>query len=392
MKTINTILFAILLCGQLCAQEIITVRMDPDHVMGGSASQLFDSVEYIPLESSKESLFGRIDQLQVTDSLFFILDHSTKQILLFTKEGKYRSKIPMRRYIEQTNAQQINTFMVDEDKQWVIVNTSPERNTLYFFSYRGDLLKTIIGKSWANFRYLDAEHYLMTANGDITDSLSGLSANCLITDTSTSKIITPLLKAARNSIIGPGQDIDKVAGTDEAIYATQYDYSIYKIGVSGIKSQTRFIFPVAHTVPKEFFNSNYTDQFRFVTEINTTAVLGFYNIHLSQNLLTFNLNGPGLRYPSFIYSHTSQQIYSLWNVNTDSAHCFLPVVAHEGNINAADKDCFYSNIPVYYFKLMYEDNLKNRKIAYPDKMKRLYASFGNYDNPIIIRLKPKQGI
>lgn len=392
MKTTYTILLFILLFGKSYAQDAVTVRMDPDNVMGGSASQLFDSVEYIPLQSTKESLFGRIDRLLVTEGLFFILDKSTSQILIFTKEGKYQAKIQMQQYIKSTEMQGINNFMVDEDKKWVIVNHILKPDVLYFFNYEGKLIKTTIGKYWSNFSYLDPQHYLMTANGDIPDSLSGVSANCLITDTSTKEIRKPLFKIVPNMKIGPGQVVDKVQGEDEVIYAGQYDFAIYKINASGIKSQAKFIFPAAYTVPKELYSSSYENQFRYINEVNPKLILGLSNIHLSGGLLTFNLMRLRDRHPSYIYSSTSQQIYSMWNVNTDSAHHFLPVVAHEGNINAADKNYLYSNVPVYYFKLTYDDNLKNRKISYPDKIKQLYASFGTYDNPIIIRLKPKQGI
>ena len=70
-----------------------TLRIDPASSRGAAASQLFDEVQFIPLETTKESMFGSISQLHLTDDSFVIWDYDTKSILIFTKEGKYRAKI-----------------------------------------------------------------------------------------------------------------------------------------------------------------------------------------------------------------------------------------------------------------------------------------------------------
>jgi hypothetical protein len=329
--------------------------------------------------------------LQVIDNLFFILDISSDQILIFRKDGKYQSKIQMQRYVRSGEQQGIVNFMVDENKKWVIVNNRTKPDVLYFFNYRGNLVKTIVGKYWSNFGYLDQNNYLMAADGDIHDSISGLSANCFITDTSTKVLKKSLLKIVPD-MMGPGQVVDKVPGKKEVIYASEFDFSIYKIGISGIEDKIKFILPAAYTPPKDIYGSSYDKQMKYVSEVNPKMVMGFSDLHTSGSFLIFGLMHIGFGHPSYIYSSASQNIYSMDNINTDSAHYFLPVVAQGGNINGADKDYFYSNIPVYYFKSGYKDNLKSRKVTYPDKIKQLYTCFGNYDNPIIIRLKPKQGI
>ena len=51
-----------------------TLRVNPDGAIGGRVSQLIDSVLFVPLESSGESVFGLVDQLSVTDKYFIILD------------------------------------------------------------------------------------------------------------------------------------------------------------------------------------------------------------------------------------------------------------------------------------------------------------------------------
>ena len=53
--------------GNCFAQSIpITLRINPEEAIGCPSSKLFADINYIPLETNKESLFGRIDQLYVT--------------------------------------------------------------------------------------------------------------------------------------------------------------------------------------------------------------------------------------------------------------------------------------------------------------------------------------
>ncbi|RYE36341.1 MAG: 6-bladed beta-propeller, partial [Sphingobacteriales bacterium] len=71
----------------------VTIRVDPANTMGGNVSEIFASVDYIPLETTSESTFGRIEQLEVTDDRFIILDENTNCILIFKKDGKFVAKI-----------------------------------------------------------------------------------------------------------------------------------------------------------------------------------------------------------------------------------------------------------------------------------------------------------
>jgi hypothetical protein len=69
------------------------IMLDPSSGVGGTASQIYDEVDYIPLETTKESLFGEISQLQITDKYFIILDKETDAILFFNRDGSFHHKI-----------------------------------------------------------------------------------------------------------------------------------------------------------------------------------------------------------------------------------------------------------------------------------------------------------
>lgn len=51
------------------------------------------NITYISLETTKESLFGDIYQLLITDNTFIILDKKSKTVLIFSHEGKFKFKI-----------------------------------------------------------------------------------------------------------------------------------------------------------------------------------------------------------------------------------------------------------------------------------------------------------
>jgi hypothetical protein len=135
---IKTFLFLLMLAPvAAAAQTVETLRLDPDNAMGGSVSQLFDAVEYIPLQTTKESLFGRVDKLIVTREYYFVHDRTTDQILLFKKDGKYFSKVQMQRYVKTSTPDMfgINTFAVDEYNKWIIVNHLSRQGSIYIFNY-----------------------------------------------------------------------------------------------------------------------------------------------------------------------------------------------------------------------------------------------------------------
>src|SRR5579863_2552377 len=94
MAKFLTIAGILLLGTALRAQPTTTLRIDPENARGGTTGQVFDSVRFIPLETTKESLFGSIDQLEVTDSFFIILDIRGRSVLVFNHDGKLHVKIP----------------------------------------------------------------------------------------------------------------------------------------------------------------------------------------------------------------------------------------------------------------------------------------------------------
>lgn len=60
-------IFVLLAPSILTNAQATILRIHPSSARGGIVSQLFDKIKFIPLETTKESLFGRIDQLEATE-------------------------------------------------------------------------------------------------------------------------------------------------------------------------------------------------------------------------------------------------------------------------------------------------------------------------------------
>src|SRR5690606_34741442 len=89
MKTLVPLLLQLLLYVNGLAQSAgydKIIRIDPATSMGGTVSDIFEEVRFIPLETTKESLFSRIGDMQVTDRYFIIYDHNGNNVVIYTKE------------------------------------------------------------------------------------------------------------------------------------------------------------------------------------------------------------------------------------------------------------------------------------------------------------------
>ena len=75
-KYLSYILFSfILFTSAAKAQSPQKIRIVPKQAYGGPVSEYFNKIEYIPLETSKESLFGDINNLTITDDSYIISDN-----------------------------------------------------------------------------------------------------------------------------------------------------------------------------------------------------------------------------------------------------------------------------------------------------------------------------
>ena len=74
--------------------ESATIRIVPSSCQAEvGAADLFEEINYVPLETTKKSIFGAIQQLIVTKDHFILSDRETNCIFVFFKNGKFCAKI-----------------------------------------------------------------------------------------------------------------------------------------------------------------------------------------------------------------------------------------------------------------------------------------------------------
>jgi hypothetical protein len=73
--------------------DITVHSVDLDKAGKVYASEIFDSIVYVPLETTDVALLGRITKMEIADSLFFLLDKQTHTIWCFDQKGKYINHI-----------------------------------------------------------------------------------------------------------------------------------------------------------------------------------------------------------------------------------------------------------------------------------------------------------
>ena len=79
------------------------LRVDPKYAIGVTASQLFDEVTFLPLETSQKSMFGAISQMEVARDCYIIYDQDTGYILLFGLNGSFKNKFKVKIELTHTN-------------------------------------------------------------------------------------------------------------------------------------------------------------------------------------------------------------------------------------------------------------------------------------------------
>jgi hypothetical protein len=105
MNSLETKMFIISLGAILCCfacsrnetnrsnfQNLITISV-PTPLENGFSEDHFRKIEFIALESNEQSMIGEIGRVWVYESSLYIFDSQQKQILKFTDQGKFITKI-----------------------------------------------------------------------------------------------------------------------------------------------------------------------------------------------------------------------------------------------------------------------------------------------------------
>ena len=392
-------------------QDLTSIRISPRDAMGGNVADFCDSLRYIPLETKKESIFGFISHLQVSDSFFVFFDYDMKAIFIFDKNGKYISKI-RELPVDDWTADKYNVlsrFQLDKSTNEINVlyhNYRKNSHWLVVFSATGMVRKK---QALPAFTIGLSDQFFAVSPGTFLCSNNFFPESKLEThykqpcyfyvlhnfDTITQGLLPVdpddrFLK--RNAF--KGLDYNASMGTASS-WSRYLDYTLRIIDDSLKVSGYQFIFPAAMVPDAAFFNNKqvfnsidstdkYLSGMRIITRVNCIGTYGNYMVlFLEYATNTVSLSN------YYLYSLASQTLYSFDAITPDMQSYFLPIANNAvGTIN---KDYIYNEVAA--FQLFNAAKTDKHKLWKTHPILKTFFSSGNSKrNPVIIEMKLKDGL
>ncbi|MEC5145888.1 6-bladed beta-propeller [Chitinophaga sp. 212800008-4] len=402
---VNTISTLILMVSITChaQQEGITLRIDPEAAIGATTSKLFTAIDYIPLETNKESLFGKIDQLYVTDEYYIILDMDTNAVLFFLKDGKFHSKINCGRKTDEVKA---HFFTVDNTNRMIKIGYN--FNKVKVFSFDGNLMRNYEDTTGAYYFYQLSGNTLLSYNINYSYKKNRQdSVDYELKFYSDGNLSGKAFQYANYNRMICNEDLTSVAGgfffdtgnPDNVTLIRYYGYDIYAVSKDSIRRKYTFVFPQQRSLPRDFkYAPDYYGK-RFAYIKNTSGVI-FTVSHFFQlgGLLFFKLNTLNGS-ASYIYDLHSAALIAVDHIASDADNGYLPVTMN-GNYSTANFITYSflttDGVNIYASvssREMFDarDAASNRGVRYNDRIQAYFSNSSARSNPVIIKLKPNPG-
>lgn len=415
--------FVCLLCAagfSVFAQKVIkvdsshvqTLRIDPSNATGGNVSDIFTEVNYIPLETTNESLFGSIAKLEVTEDYYIILDHNTHCILIFTKTGKFHAKIK-----SNEGKHQIYSFAINKFKKEIMFSRDGYEN-LTFCDYDGKVIKTeklggdrakdeantdeityfAPDKGIATFYYNDMDttnkYYKTFAKSLIiyVDTKHKVYAQGLPFKKAESNLGNEILYAGNSTSLLTNSGIDSVF-----FYSKSYNYSIFTITPNTIKYSYQLIFPLSASLPIDFSTNDIYKMKRIeYIEKHRDAIFSLTNIFQSGDNLLFKGSIYGSTKEDYlIYNLKSGSLIAVKHIQPDVKSFNLPIAEDNWNYPGVLTNtggylyASVSSLATFAANEQNKDNKDIKVVKYPPLLEEYFKKGTRKNNPCILQLKLK---
>lgn len=392
------ILISILSFSTLFAQPPISLRIDPDNARGGKSADLFEKVNFIPLETTKESTFGRIYNLAVTEKYFIIQDRDTYAVLIFTRNGKFHTKID-----KEKVGGYFGTFSLNQEDKEIII---PLRGFAMVYNYDGKWLrkeqilendggmhyfnKNVIAYNLSranSYSNTDEQKFdLVYSNGyhQQTKALFPYNAKYMKYDYN-----------LPTYLFSPQDD-------GSCFFSMPYEYTASQLNSEGIVQQYKFNFPLKYSLPLNFStDSSFTGKRKEYIfgntqnhEQNIQEITPIFKDKANDYLLFHarKISGLFTNTTDFLYILKTKTLYGLNRVSGDSTSAFIPVLDSfmgEKMLAYRNQTLYTAIPPNILFSI--KNNAKN-EVKYPAELEVLFTKGDKKDNPVIIEAKLKNGL
>ncbi|MCU7693095.1 6-bladed beta-propeller [Haoranjiania flava] len=392
------------------AQDVQKIYIDPSKAYGGNVSDYFDSVEYIHLETTKESTVGDIYQMIVTDSSYVIADLDTKSIFFFSLDGKFIKRIP----------DQYSIFYDQSNNQIVTLKFSGDKTKLYLsYSYlsgkkkQHDAIVDIKNADLPMIRFfmtpLENDYFLSLNQHIFNDKKISPSDTCFYLSVYKNDSLYKQLVPVPKNILRATQKISgyvplpRVVEKGTFYFSTPFDFNLYKLNKDTAVRLYQLVFPSNRSLPKniiESVNDKLLDSVKNKIYTSRTMIMNIENIFFSGSKLFFKLRIPSsvLAYNTsvneyqynFAYDTISKKLVSVDRLTPDNISAFLPIMGETSKTRGMVP--FKNHLYSYLSSLVLftaKEATKSKNPQYPLVLQQYFKTQNRKSNPVIVKMKLK---
>lgn len=350
-------------------------------------STVFDSINYIPLETTSESAFMYIDKFELFDNRFIIWDRGTNALYIFTRAGKFLAKISDKSAGLKKSFETIYDFSLDKKNKQIIIKDA-NRGVFVYFSLEGVKIKEqAYPFAFARFEILENGSYIFYMR------YSGSERhNLIITDSNMNvqqrlQPFTSSLKTG-SALFDPDQVFFRYKDTVFVSYT--YGRQILKISKQGTIKHLEIAYPSQYQVPEAFLNPaidyNAVEQL-LVTEKGKHLIWNITDIFKTDNgVFTFRILSMN-EVENIIFYNSLNGNYVLRKfVGSDKHSGYLPFLGKR--IIGADEHSFYTAVSSRDL-ITQHVYLQNEGIRIHESIKKKLTNITRLSNPVIVQIMPK---
>lgn len=346
---------------------------DPNQFI--EASKVIESIRYVPLETTGESIITAIEQSIIYQDRIYILDIFGKSVLLFNKHGKFIRRIGSK---GKGPREYISPMSIDIDEKSELLYVLDDKASKFLiFSLEGEFVR----EERVNFRLNDYE--ILDENTYVVNT--DVSTNFHLPEIANNKIIFANRKW-RIFAKGFEYDAQNSSGigftrsglykfNDEILYNPTLNYHIFTVTLDGLKPKY-FIDAGAAMLPEGFDHQLSLGDFISKYDNRTSPHIYIRGPILeTDNYLVTSLRS-GQRDVHFFYSRKSKLLFCSTDFRHD-AYQFRIIPTVKGISSNGE---FYGFIDAVNFKNEVEFVLKNNIGEIDPELQALPAD----NNPIFV--------
>lgn len=382
------------------------VYLSPKAAGAANQSTFVDSLKFYPLQVPKGVTIGEWSYPYITDSFFFVNNYTSKNLLVFKKDGRFVKEISYKKIGEYAspdydkNRQQMvflftnkNYSLTQKDQIQIKSNFSNPRNKKYYSKYIIDLKDTSFAIKKADITAFDIlkaynlkDDYYCTYEiavnekyKDTTDYEVKIYKNTTFVKGyfPYNKQNEPRYKYARWA-----GAVTRETNTPNVFYITRpYVDTIYTLSDGIINPAVQLVLPMENSIPKSYFEKpfkNATERENFERN-NGWLMRQIYLRAETDRFMSITISFFN-NYGQYIYDKKINATYDINKIKPDSTLYNLPSLLSR-NFNEGSNRRLYTLISSDALKKMYE--LKDKSAPYPKELEAVFKDPKN-PSPIIV--------